>query len=463
MIRAEAGRILIVDDDPVILETFRDLLEREGYLVDTVRTGTEALERLELRRVDLVIADLNVSASGSGLIEQVSRSWPNVPIIVLTADADVRSAVKAMAAGASDYLLKPLHPSELLVGVAKGLRVAGLRTENSEFASAVVKDGRYGEIIGTNPGMREIFQMIARVAVTPSRILIQGEPGTGKELIARAIHTAGLKAEGLNGSAAADRPYMAVNCGAFARSLLESQLFGFKRGTFTGAFSDHEGVFVAAKAGTLFLDEITELDLDLQVKLLRAIQEQEVTPLGATQPVPIRARVITATNQPIAKLVQEGKFRADLYYRINVVNIQVPPLRDRVDDVPALVEHFVARTAKSYRVPPKRVSPEAMDVFQSYDWPGNVRELQNAIERAFALGKSATEILRDDLPADLLARAQTPDSDSGRAFPRLDSIVRSHLMRALQVAGGVKTRAADLLGIDRNRLYRLMHKYRIQA
>lgn len=468
MIVANASRILIADDDQAILETFRELLAREGYLVSVARSGEEALEILCKESIGLVVADLEMPRMGGlDLTRRMVDEWPNVPIIILTGHASVESAVEAMGLGASDYLLKPLDPHELLVRIAKGIRVAALRTENWRLSAQVKKEGRYGAIIGTNAKMQEIFQVISRVAETPSRVLIQGEPGTGKELIARAIHNESLQPSGQPETVASeDCPYVAVNCGAFSRNLLESQLFGHKKGTFTGAIADQEGVFVAARSGTLFLDEITELDLDLQVKLLRAIQEQEVTPLGATKPVPIRARIITATNRPVGDLVREGRFRPDLYYRINVVNVQVPPLRERVDDVPLLVDYFLRGTAESYAVAPRHVSRQVMEAFQSYDWPGNVRELQNVIERAFALGKSEGEINLEDLPPDLLRRAEefeaiTPGRD--QVFPSYDQVVRSHLVRALQVSQGVKTRAANLLGIDRNRLYRLMKKYRIST
>lgn len=465
MINLAGNRILIADDDPAILQTFSELLEGEGYAVSTARSGEEAVAVLERESIGLVVADLQMpNMGGMELTRRVMRDWSHIPVLILTGHATVESAVEAMHVGALDYLLKPLDPPQLLVRVAKGLKLGALRVENRRLSDQVQRDGRFGEIVGINPKMQEIFRVIERVADTPSRVLIEGEPGTGKELIARAIHNGANEGWSDDGGDPVERPYVAVNCGAFSRNLLESQLFGHKKGTFTGAIADQEGVFVAARAGTLFLDEITELDLDLQVKLLRAIQEEEVTPLGATQPVPIHARIITATNQPIAELVRESRFRADLFYRINVVNIQVPPLRDRVDDVPLLVDYFLGRTAREYRVAPREVNSRVMEAFQSYDWPGNVRELQNVIERAFALGQDESRITEDDLPPDLLRRIESGSAQGqGRdsRFPSFDQVIRSHVVRALQVSRGVKTRAAGLLGIDRNRLYRLMKKYEI--
>lgn len=458
--------ILIADDEVRLLELCVRELREAGHEVRTCNTGAAALEILGDEPIDLMVADLQMPGMGGlELTEAVHREWPNLPVIILTGHASVENAVDAMRMGVSDYVCKPVDPPELMVRVEKGLKLSALLSDNARLSTQVGEAGRYGEIVGINPKMQEVFQIIQRVADTPSRVLIQGEPGTGKELIARAIHEQSLTAmaDRVPGvQIAAECPYVAVNCGAFSRNLLESQLFGHKKGTFTGAVADQEGVFVAARQGTLFLDEITELDLDLQVKLLRAIQEQEVTPLGSTRPVPIRARVITATNRPIAELVAAGAFRADLYYRVNVVNIQVPPLRERVDDIPLLVEYFLKRTAHNYHVAPREVTSQVLEAFQSYEWPGNVRELQNVIERAFALGSDENAIHLTDLPQDLLRGiSQCADSDGRHVFPTYDQIVRSHLVRALQASRGVKTRAASLLKIDRNRLYRLMKKYEI--
>ncbi|MEM7163980.1 MAG: sigma-54 dependent transcriptional regulator [Planctomycetota bacterium] len=467
MIATGGKTILIADDEVRLLDLCIGELRGAGYEVRTCNSGSEALAILEQEPIDLLVADVQMpELGGLELTEKVHSEWPNLPVIILTGHASVENAVDSMRIGATDYICKPVDPPELMVRIEKGLSVGALLSDNARLSTQVGEAGRYGEIIGVNPKMQEVFQVIQRVADTPSRVLIQGEPGTGKELIARAIHAQSLATMAERVPAkrqlAVECPYVAVNCGAFSRNLLESQLFGHKKGTFTGAVADQEGVFVAARQGTLFLDEITELDLDLQVKLLRAIQEQEVTPLGSTRPVPIRARVITATNRPIAELVAAGAFRADLYYRINVVNLQVPPLRERVDDIPLLVDYFLKRTAESYHVAPRTITPKVLEAFQSYGWPGNVRELQNVIERAFALGSDERLIHLADLPQDLLRGiSQSGEGGDHHVFPTYDQVVRSHLVRALQASRGVKTRAAGLLKIDRNRLYRLMKKYQI--
>ena len=471
MIAPRGSRILIADDDQSVQQSLSNLLGAEGFRVTSARSGTEALRIIDREPIELVIADLQMPGiDGLELTRRAQNDWPNLPVLILTGNASVETAVQALQLGAADYLRKPTDPSELLVKVAKSLQQSALRTQNQLLAAQVEREGRYGEIIAANPKMTKIFQIIDRVAEAPSRVLIQGEPGTGKELIARAIHQRSLqRTEDPNGTRSrrfedVDHPYIAVNCGAFSRTLLESQLFGHKKGTFTGAITDQEGVFVAARYGTLFLDEITCLELDLQVKLLRAIQEREVTPLGSTQPVPIHARIITATNQPIAELVRDGAFRSDLYFRINVVHVQVPPLRERIDDLPLLVEYFLKQTAESYGVMPRQLADKVMEAFQSYHWPGNVRELQNVIERAFALGENEKRITLEDLPPDLLRKTDASGEDGGSrgsVFPSLDQILREHIVKALQASRGVKTKAARLLRIDRNRLYRLMDKYEV--
>ncbi len=476
MIGYPGHRVLVCDDQATVLESLSRILHVDGYQVSVAKTGQEAIAILGREPINLLITDLQMPGMGGmELLEEVLREWPNVPVMILTAHGSVESAVEAMRLGAVDFLTKPIEPKELTVRLQKRLDERNLRTEIFRLSSEVRRSGRYGEIIGANKRMREIFEVIERVAKKPFQVLIQGEPGTGKERIARAIHNRSLENKLPEGLSEQERehltkmgevraPYIAVNCGAFSRNLLESQLFGHKKGTFTGAIADQEGVFVAARNGTLFLDEITEIDFDLQVKLLRAIQEREVTPLGSTQPVPISARIITATNQDIAKLVERNEFRPDLFYRVNVVNIQIPPLRERVDDIPLLVDFFLKSIAKAHSLAPREVTQPVMEAFQSYDWPGNVRELQNVIERAFALGKDDRRITLDDLPQELLRACggSAGIGDNDQVFPTYDSVVRDHIVRALQASGGVKSRAAGMLRIDRNRLYRLMEKYAIE-
>jgi len=306
-----------------------------------------------------------------------------------------------------------------------------------------------GCIVGTTPRMREIFGVIAAVSRNKSSVFIQGESGTGKELVAKAIHFQGPNA---------DKPFVAVNCSSMSKTLLESQLFGHVKGAFTGATMSTSGFFRAANGGTLFLDEICEIDVDLQAKLLRALQEREITPLGSVQSVAIDVRVIAATNRNVEQALRERKLREDLYYRLNVVNIEPPPLRERTDDMPHLVRHFVQKYAREYDVAAKEVSPEAMETLTRHDWPGNVRELQNAIERAFALGESET-ITVADLPATLRGKSTVQWKMSGKAVPSLEEAERSLIELALEVAKGKKAVAARFLQIDRQRLYRKIKKY----
>jgi len=331
------------------------------------------------------------------------------------------------------------------------MRLLTLRREVTQLKRQLRQYDRYGEIIGKSPRMREIYAIIDAVSQNKSNVLISGENGTGKELVARTIHNKGPLAV---------RPFMAINCGALSETLLESQLFGHRKGSFTGAIDDHEGVFLAADGGTLFLDEIVEIPPRLQVKFLRAIQEKEVTPLGSTRPIRVDVRLIAATNRDIEEAVRDGSFRSDLFYRLNVVAIHVPPLRERREDILPLIEHFIAEFSGVYGIEAKRVTPEARQCLMEYGWPGNIRELQNAIERAFALS-AEPEITPRDLPPAITTR-RAPDVPANGALPEpvpMEELERRNIVAALQRSGGNKNEAARLLGIDRQRLYRKMEKY----
>ncbi|MFQ5653168.1 MAG: sigma-54-dependent transcriptional regulator [Planctomycetota bacterium] len=475
------GSLLLLAVAAQELSSLASILRRAGYRVSRVSSGEEAVERLEREPFELIIADLHLPGNdGLELTRLVVRRWPRVPLLTLGGEGDTAAAVESMRAGAADFMVGPIDAGELLARVSRRLPERTLRGERERLSVQIEEEGRCGEILDRSREMVRIFGVIERIAETPSHVLIQGEPGTGKELIARAIHTRSVELRGMagfhpgaggaRGSPREGRhPYVAVNCGAFSRTLLESQLFGHKKGTFTGAIRDQEGLFVAARSGTLFLDEITELDLDLQVKLLRALQEREVTPLGSTAPVQVHARIITATNRPIEELVRQGRFRADLYYRINVVSITVPPLRERTEDIPLFVRHFLKTTAESYGAAPRGISEEVLERFRSYEWPGNVRELRNTIERAFALGQEESMIVPQDLPPEILGGGLAGEDSGGRdersssPFPSFDQVVRAHLEKALRLSGGVKSRAAALLGVERNRLYRLLRRYHVPA
>ena len=443
-------RTLLVEDEPNMVRTLQRILSRKGYDVDSAGNGAEALEKLGRQRFDLVITDLNMPVvDGMELLREMSARGLQPATIVLTGHGTVSSAVEAMKLGAGDYLIKPCSPDELLIVAERLLELRSLRREVGELRRRLGGLAHFGELIGSSPAMQEVYRVIDAVSRNKSSVLVTGENGTGKELVARTIH---------GRSALADAPFLAINCGALSATLLESQLFGHRRGSFTGAIEDHEGLFQAASGGTLFLDEIAEVPLELQVKFLRAIQEREVTPLGSNQPAGVVVRILAARNRDREAAVVRGEFRADLFYRLNVVPIHLPPLRERRDDLTTLVEHFVREFSAAYGVEPKHVEPEASAAMQAYDWPGNIRELQNAIERAFALS-SEPVIRRADLPPAVTGFRRQP-TGSQVAWPLpFDEAERANIAAALSKAGGNKNEAARILGIDRQRLYRKIDKY----
>ena len=448
---ADTVRTLLVEDEANMVRTLAKILERKGYSVDAAANGEEALQRLAESSYDLVITDLNMPVmDGMQLLRAMKERQLTPATIVLTGHGTIASAVEAMKLGAGDYLIKPCQPDELLMVAARVLELRQLRREVTHLRHQLRHHDRFGEIIGKSERMREIYQVIDAVSQNKSNVLLSGENGTGKELVARTIHNKGPFAA---------QPFLAINCGALSETLLESQLFGHRKGSFTGAIEDHEGVFLAAEGGTLFLDEITDIPLPLQVKFLRAIQEKEVTPLGSTRPVRVDVRLIAATNRDIEAAVHNGTFRTDLFYRLNVVAIHMPALRERREDISLLVDHFIQGFSGVYGVEPKRVTPEAMQRILDYAWPGNIRELQNAIERAFALS-SEPEIGLKDLPPAVL---RTGDATGGSvALPEpvpLEELERRNILAALERSGGNKNEAARILGIDRQRLYRKIEKY----
>ncbi len=447
-------RTLLVEDEPNMVRTLAKILERRGHRVDSAANGEEALRLLERETYDLVITDLNMPVmDGMQLLREMRARGLQPATLVLTGHGTIQSAVEAMKLGAGDYLIKPCHPEELLIVVGRLLELRALRREVQVLRRAARRESRFGEMIGQSPAMREVYRIIEAVSENKSNVLVCGENGTGKELVARTIHQRGPWR---------DRPFLAVNCGAFSETLLESQLFGHRRGAFTGAIDDHVGVFQAAHGGTLFLDEVTEIPLSLQVKFLRAIQEREVTPLGSNRPVKFDVRLIAATNRDVEQAVRQGAFRSDLFYRLNVVAIHLPPLRERREDIPLLVAHFVQRFSRDYDVEPKEVTGAAMRKLLDYHWPGNIRELQNVIERAFALSRSPA-IDVEDLPAAVRNGAAQSET-GGPASPEDDvltlaEVERRAIVAALARARGNKSEAARILGIDRQRLYRKLEKY----
>ena len=449
------GHLLLVEDEANMAKMQARILQRHGYTVEAASHGQDALRLLGRTSFDVVITDLRMPVmDGMQLLSEMRTRAYACPVIVLTGYGTIESAVAAMQSGAADYLTKPCNPDELLLKVEKLVETHRLRQEVTQLRHEVRRYKRFGELIGHSAAMRRLYATIGSISGNKSTVLITGESGTGKELVARTIH--------LKGPWAA-QPFLALNCGAMSETLLDSQLFGHKRGAFTGAIADHDGVFQAANGGTLFLDEVAEIPLPLQVKFLRAVQEREVTPLGASRPIKVDVRIIAASNTNLEQALAAGTFRKDLFYRLNVVPIHLPPLKERRDDIPLLVEHLVAVFSAAYKVQPKRLTAEALDKLVAYAWPGNVRELQNVIERLFAL-RHGQEITAADLPSPIgeLAQAE-PHFDAWTDLPALASMERSLIAEALRRAGGNKNEAARLLKIDRQRLYRKIEKYRLDS
>jgi DNA-binding NtrC family response regulator len=443
------ARILLVEDELNMARTLAKNIERAGHSVEHAPHGEAALARLGEASFDVVLTDLKMPVmDGMQLLRAMHERQLSPAVVVLTGYGTIESAVEAMKLGATDYLIKDARPQEVLLAIERVLKLDALKRENTRLRQEMSRLHGFGELIGESPPMKAVYRVVNTVAENKSTVLISGESGTGKELIARTIHDRGPLA---------GRPFVAINCAGLSETLLDSQLFGHRRGAFTGAVNDHDGVFRAAEGGTLFLDEVAEIPLSLQAKFLRAVEQREVTPLGASLPLPVDVRLIAATNRDLPAEARAGRFRSDLFYRLNVVHIELPPLRARPEDVPLLVEHFLQRFSRQYQVAPKRLAAEAMERLRGYAWPGNVRELQNAIERAFALSVAET-ITVDDLPPPL--RGYVPSDGAGSEdVTTLEQTERRLFAAALRKAGGNKNEAARILGIDRQRLYRKIEKY----
>jgi DNA-binding NtrC family response regulator len=442
---AHQARILIVDDEEVIAETLQEFLQGEGFDVSTAMHAKQAIERLERFEPELVLCDVQLPGlDGLDLLDRILHVRPDTLVLMITAFATVEDAVAAFRRGAQDYLMKPVLFDELLAKIERLLGFRRLMRQNQALRRQLHLDqpGLDG-LIGTSPAMLEIKTLLRKVGPTRSNVLVSGESGTGKELVARALHTLGKEP---------DEPFLAVNCAAIPVELLESQLFGHLRGAFTGAERDQAGLFAAAGRGTVFLDEIGEMPPVTQVKLLRAIEHKEVLPVGATRYRPLQARVMAATNKDLTAEITAGRFRADLYYRLNVVHVRMPPLRDRAEDVPLLVSHLLARHARSLGKPISGVDNETMRRLQSAQWKGNVRELDNALERAAILSDEPI-LTPDDFPTELLAETD-PDASGDDLRQFLAHAERNHVRRVLVRCGGDKREAARRLGLGLSSLYR---------
>ncbi len=467
------ARILIVEDDASMREVLVFFLSNEGYEVQAIDTGEEALELLRQEDFDLVMTDLKLGGiSGIEVLDGVKRISKTIEVIIITAYSTVETALEAIKKGAFDYVGKPFKLNELSLIVKKALEKRELSLENQRLYSELQDRYRFSNIIGQSRPMKQVFDMIRRVANTRTTVLISGESGTGKELVARAIHF---------NSSRAKQPFVVVNCGAIPDTLLESELFGHMRGAFTGAHVTKKGLVEEAAGGSLFLDEVGELPQNMQVKLLRFLQERRFRPVGGTQEVPVDVRVLAATNKDLEQEVRKGTFREDLFYRLNVIRITLPALRTRKDDIPYLLVHFLKKYSKETGIQVKRISPEAMDILYKYDYPGNVRELENIVEHAVAFAQGDV-VTPEALPVHLLSNThylqhQAPVSDTAREqsspdMPRLthdynldrymEDLEKDILLKALKKAEGVKTEAARLLGISFRSFRYKLQKYGIK-
>lgn len=453
---AKAARILVVDDDQAMCQLLTDLLQEEDYEIEVAHDGESAIEIFQSNRFDLVITDLMMPRmKGIELVERLREIDSGALVLLITAFGTIESAVEAMRAGAFHYVTKPFHNDEILIQVKRALEQKSLREEVKRLRTKVQARDRFQNIVGQSEAMQRIFEIIAQVSDLPANILIEGESGTGKELIARAIHSSSSRATG---------PFVPVNCAAIPETLLESELFGYVRGAFTDARKDRRGLFQEASGGILFLDEIGEIPLALQAKLLRVLEDKEVRPLGANQAVRVDTRVLSASNRNLDELVRAGKFRQDLYYRLNVIRIELPALRRRTDDVPLLANHFMQKFVDDAKHPVEGIAPDAMAALKSYGWPGNIRELEHTIERVVLLGKGGV-IGVEDLPAHVISGSEGAVVIEQALAKQLTlrDLEREYIEKVLEVTNGNKTEAARILGVDRTTLYRKLEEFKFKV
>jgi two-component system NtrC family response regulator len=453
--------VLIVDDErnyPLILSA---VLEEEGFETLTANSGQEALEILKNSDVDLVLTDMKMPVmDGIELLKRIKTKNPDLPVIMMTAYGTVEKAVEAMQKGAFSYILKPFDNASLVIYVNKAIAMHRVVKENRQLRHAVESKFSFGNIIGKSKGMQNVFETIRKVAPTTASVLIEGESGTGKELVARSIHF---------NSSRREKPFVVVNCSALAENLLESELFGHEKGAFTGAFSMKKGRFELADGGTLFLDEIAELAPSLQVKLLRVLQEKVFERVGGVKPISVDIRLIAATNRKLKEEITKGRFREDLYFRLNVVRIVLPPLRERVEDIRLLTTHFLNKYAaeRNADIPVKGIEPEVERIFYNHSWPGNVRELENVIERAMIMCPGDT-IKVSDLPKDFKGQTENGYGLEGipvnaKLYDTLNMVEKKMIERALKISNNVQSHAAELLGIGKSGLNQKIKKFNLDA
>jgi len=446
--------VLVVDDETGILETLRILLKNEGFTPHVALGGRQGLDQIAALAPDIVITDVRMpSVTGLEILSAARAKDPDLPVILMTAQADLRSAIQAVNEGAYYYIQKPFVNGDIVAILRRAAEHRQLRVENRTLKQEISRRDRNGanQPVGRSKAWLSVLRLAETVAPTESTVLIQGESGTGKEVVARYIHHLSARASGA---------FLSINCGALPESLLESELFGHVKGSFTGAVKDKSGLFTAAGGGTFFLDEIGETTPSTQVKLLRVLQQREIIPVGGTEAVPIDTRLLAATNRDLEEEMKRAAFRSDLFYRLNVFALHLPPLRSRRDDIPLLIDAFLHRAAQQRGTEPKRLTEGALEAMQTYGWPGNVRELENALERAVILSDGET-IDVGVLPERITERRAEPlvTSQVTAANPTLDVIERAYIMWVLQSEGGNKSRTAEVLGIDPSTLYRKLSRY----
>ena len=434
------SKILLVDDDPGLLKLLTIRLRTEGYEVEAVQSGMAALNAATRNHPDLVISDLKMDGmDGIGLLGELQRKWPGLRVVIMTAHGTIPDAVKATQTGAFGFITKPIDKNELLDHINRALQVSGAAADAEDW---------HAEIITRSAVMEERLSQARMVAANDTRVLLTGESGTGKELLARAIHRA---------SGRADRPFVAINCSAMAEMLLESELFGHEKGAFTGATRRHDGLFQAASGGTLLLDEIGDMPLALQAKLLRVLQEDQVRPVGSAESVTVDVRVISATHRDLKAMMERGEFREDLFYRLNVVNIALPSLGERREDIPLLTEHFLREIAMDTGQERRVYAPEAVEMLVSADWPGNIRQLYNVVRQNATLSSSPV------ISAEAVKAALGDDSDALASFAEArDEFIRNYLTRILQITSGNVTRAAKLAQRNRTDFYKLLNRHGLE-
>ena len=444
---APAVRIFIVDDEPIVRESLGSWFKAEGYAVELADSGKQALEKLAATDADIFLLDIKMPGmDGIELQKKIREAKPDATVIIMTAYASVDTAVAAMKQGAYDYIIKPFDPDDLEHLVRNALERRHLVAENQELKARIDELSPFSDIVGESPAMRRVLEQVTIVARAETNVLIRGESGTGKELVARALHA---------GSERRFLPIVVVNCGALSEGIIESELFGHEKGAFTGAQYRRKGKFEMADGGTLFLDEIGDISLKTQVDLLRVLEEKKIVRVGGNAQIPVDFRLVAATNRNLEAMVADGRFREDLYYRLNVFSIAIPPLRERREDITPLAESFLARFARSMNKPVARISADAMALLTSYDWPGNVRELQNALERAVLVSRGR-EVAPGDLPFHVNGSKGTPLGKS------LSDMERLHVKRILDESAWNITQAARLLEIDRVTLYNKIKKYGLE-